>query len=181
MKKEKKFVKTLMLAIAILLLTIPMVNASEELEWEHPITFSGNNMNYILYFGEGKTASDNQDVFDAPMPPMPPEPFLYGYFKTGLPMPYNKLMYNIKHFPDNYKTWNIKLLSSDNCNVVVSWEKIQDTEYKNVLLKDLETGVTINMKLSTSYEFEIQDWDYYNLQIVCDSKIKLKTLIKKAK
>ena len=181
MKTKNKLYKRLITATIILLMILPMVNAQKEttLNWHYSITFSGNNMNPILWFGESTNANDGQDTYDVPMPPMPPQPFLYAYFDSGLEEPYDKLMYDIKHYPDNYKVWNIKLLSSNGCNIVVNWEKVKGTEYKIVLLKDLETGNTVNMKEATNYEFEINSWSMYSLQIVCMFKTRFPYLVKK--
>ena len=149
---------------------LPVSAAENSQGWEHTITFSGNGMNPVLYFGEKADASDGLDQYDVPMPPCPPNPYLYAFLFCGLPVPYNKLMYDIKYYPDTDKLWNIAIKSSDICTVKVSWEKIKDTEYKSVLLRDMETGNIIDMTKKTSYEFEIGT-GYYYFQIFCSNTL----------
>ena len=152
---------------------ISTASSNRNIEWDVTLLFTetGGKNDYIV-FGEAPDASDGVDSYDAPNPPNGPEPFLDAYFTTNFPWPYNKLLQEIKEYPDTYKVWNFTVWwTGSDTTVTISWDttKVNDSEYDTVVLCD-GTGVPLVDMLSyNNYVFFYQSGSMVQFQIICSS------------
>jgi len=73
---------------------------------------------------------------------MPQFPFLLIRFDTNLDPPYDKLWYDYKQYPDEYKVWNLSIMwmsepgNESLTTIDILWEKdeVVSSEYDSVLL-----------------------------------------------
>jgi len=143
--------------------------------WNVNLTFSAFSSIYdTVIFGEASGASDGQDSYDVPKAGLPPTPYLYAWFDAGLGIPYDKLWYDYRDYPDNYEVWNISVIWAPSdyvtpTDVVVSWDTdaINDSGYDSVFLCN-ETGVPlVDMRSNSIYIYNSSAMMPHNFQIVC--------------
>ncbi|MBE3136024.1 MAG: hypothetical protein IMZ43_01290, partial [Thermoplasmata archaeon] len=115
------------------------------------------------FFGEAPDANDGQpaDSYDTVKPPAPMPPYLRAWFNDNLPIPYNNLWKDYRHYPSINKIWNLSvqwypLDYVSPTTVTISWNptKVNNGEYDKVVLIN-STGVVVvpNMFTTSSYTF----------------------------
>ena len=101
-------------------------------------------------FGEKTDASDGLDSYDVPksIPSFPP--YIRAWFPTNFPDPHDELWEEYKHYPDDYKTWNLTIqwVPSDYSSpttVTISWDNdsFTDSDYVYVSLFSINNNVTV--------------------------------------
>lgn len=186
--RRKIFIKKILLLIVILGLTgmitsaltnktiIPISTAaSQTVSWNVTlqITESSGAGNTII-LGEAVDASNSQDTYDMPVPPMPPQfPSIITWFETPFSIPFNKLLSEYKHYPSNHSVWNLSIVWSpvpgDNSTAVLTihWDSSQvaKSPYQSFLLYQNNTLLE-NMFTSTSYSFSTHG-TLQHFQIIC--------------
>lgn len=114
-------------------------------------------INDDVYFGEKIDASDREDAYDVPKPPLPGPPYIYAFFDANLASPYNKLYEDYRQFLHEQMTWDLYVQSNTGAgttNVVITWTIAQITasEYDFVGLYDAAgTTLLANMKTTNTY------------------------------
>jgi PKD repeat protein len=128
-----------------------------------------------VVFGEAPDASDGQDSYDIPAPPIPPQlPVIKAWFETPFPVPFNNLFYEYKHYPTTNSVWNLTLQwmpsgGSSPTTITMSWltSEIDDSEYTSVDLCT-DTGTILqNMLIDTTYTFSCPAYVPQNFKIIC--------------
>ena len=161
---------------------VVLAASSENIEWSATIrvTESSGNGDDVI-FGEAPNASDGQDDYDKIKPPFPPQfPFLLIRFDTNLDNPYDKLWYDYKQYPDEYKVWNLSIMwMSEPGNKTITtidilWDKTEvgSSEYDSVLLHE-NNAVVADMLVENSYTFNSSDDMVHHFQIICQSKTSI--------
>jgi len=150
-------------------------DTSKGIVWSVTMNFeetSGKN-DYVI-FGEATDASDGNDIYDIPNPPAGPGPILDVYFTTNFSFPYNKLLQEIKEYPDTYKIWNLIVWwSGGDTTVTSSWDttEVNDSDYDTVVLCD-DAGVPLVDMLNTNnYVFVYPSSGLVNFQIIAIENI----------
>jgi hypothetical protein len=140
--------------------------------WYTQLTVSSSfGQHDIVLFGEEDNASDGQDSYDVPKPGPPPSPYVYCWFETNLSAPYNILFRDFRKYPDTYKTWDLHVAfentSSD--NITISWNpnRLNNSEYLYVLLKDIDLSTYTNMLSISNYTFFALAGSTHHFQIIC--------------
>jgi hypothetical protein len=166
-------------SLQILFYTVTPVASSENAEWSATIQVTepnGNGDN--VFFGEAQDASDGQDDYDRIKPPFPPQlPFLLIRFNTNLDDPFDKLWYEYKKYPDEYKVWNLSIMwvsepgNKTITTIDILWDKteIGNSEYDSILLYENNTAVA-DMLSENSYTFNSPGDMMHHFQIICQSK-----------
>ncbi len=154
------------------LLLISKAEISSGAEWEVILNITetdGKDTNVI--FGEDTDANDGSpyDLFDTPLPPAPPQPYMRSWFDNGLETPYNYLMYDIRNLGEyTYKTWDlsIKWVAEEQTNITLSWdtEQINESNYDSIVLDYGDS--TIDMSQTSTYDFLAENDTEYNFQII---------------
>jgi hypothetical protein len=140
--------------------------------WGETVTINGpGGTSDTVIFGEAENASDGQDTYDVPKPGMPPPPYLYAWFASGLPEPYNVLGTDYRHYPGTQKTWNLTILSSGTGSVTINWNPtiLQNSEYTTVTLHDITADVSTNMLTTSSYPYTATSYVPRAFEIICSS------------
>jgi VCBS repeat-containing protein len=155
-------------------LFVPSV-AADDIQWDAVIIISdlGGENAYVI-FGEASDAHDGPpaDAYDEPIPPIPPPPYVLGWFDDDIPSPYNKLLKDYRNYDPSHvsKQWNLTIVwqSSLPTIVTLSWNTyaFQGSSYTSFLLYDvLHDTVLCNMKQVTSYSFTAQPSFEYPFEI----------------
>ena len=156
------------------------VNSLSTSEWNITLYFEepgGANTDSI--FGEKLEASDNLDNNDLPLPPSPFPPYISSWFDAGLSSPYDKLLKDIRKYPDDYKIWNlyVQWIPSDyasSTDITISWNnsELYNSEYDYMVLYDFDSvTVVANMLIIDSYSFNSLAMIPHHFQIICNSSI----------
>jgi len=119
-----------------------------------------------VVFGEASDANDGPppDIYDEPKPPAPMQPYIRGWFDDDLPVPYNLLLKDYRHYSDTDKIWDLyvrwKSSSPDMTNVTISWDitEFNSCEYNSVVLIrydpfDDEWDFAVNMLTEEEYVY----------------------------
>ena len=128
------------------------------------------------FFGEKIDASDGLDGYDVPKTGgggFPP--YIRAFFATDFPEPHNLLWEEYKHYPDNYKDWNLSVqwVPSDYSSpttLTISWNNasFDNSEYNSVTLYDVGNDVNLSdMLANTSYTFTCPALTLQNFKIIC--------------
>jgi len=152
---------------------ISTASSNRNIEWDVTLllTETGGKNDYII-FGEAPDASDGVDSYDAPNPPNGPEPFLDAYVTTNLPWPYNRLLQEIKKYPNTHNIWNFTVWwTGSDTTVTISWNtaEINASEYNNVMLCDGFGVPFVNMLNNDNYTFFCPSSGMVQFQIICSS------------
>ena len=141
--------------------------------WDVQINFSepsSSATDYII-FGEATDASDGQDSYDIPNPPPGMPPFLDAYFTTNLTSPYDKLLQEIKFYPDTYKVWNYSAwwTGSSATTVTMSWDPndVNDSEYDSVMIYNSTNDPVADMLVDSNYSSTVASYNIISFQIIC--------------
>ena len=162
----KRYLLPLLLLATFLSTFILIQNSATETinEWTCRIDVTENNGHYdYVLFGENVNATDRADTdYDIPNPPQPPPPILDAYFyNADYPVPYDKLMQDIKRYTTENvkKEWLLKIYWQNDqaATVTLSWNNtsLQQTEYNYITLYDIEAENRINMLENSQYNFQI--------------------------
>ena len=124
-------------------------------------------------FGEISNASDGQDIFDIPAPPISPQlPSIAAWFETSFPPPYDKLLHEYKHYPSINASWNLSILwlpapgNATSTTITINWGSTQllnNIDHKLFLYED--DTLLMNMLNTTSYSYITND-SIHRFQII---------------
>ena len=153
------------------------VSAAPLENWEvafHIVESSG--INTTIIFGGKQNASDNQDIYDLPLPPNPPQfPFLLAWFETVFPEPFNKLLHEYKNISSNAVTYNPTIQwspqGSSSTSVTISWDPsmINKSKYTIVNLCTSNETILANMRLQHTYTFTCPALIPHEFKIICNT------------
>ena len=142
-------------------------------EKEVPILSRGDPWTVTLYFSEtnGKTdyvviaeyslASEGIDSYDVPKPGLPPQPYLYAWLNNSLPVPYNYLWKDYRHYSGIDKVWNLNITCNSTApyfflttDITISWSlaEISNTRFTDVELW-YDGSKVVDMTTVNSYTF----------------------------
>jgi len=169
----------ILLAAAIIVTQIPIHAQDIPGEWEVILNFTepdGATTN--AYFGEAPDANDGPpvDAYDMMMPPPPPmPPYLRAWFDDGLPVPYDDLWADYRHYPDTSKIWDLSVQwvpddYTSPTDITISWDvnDIDASEYNDVVLYDVIDGtIVVDMFADTQYTFNASAMVPKVFQIIC--------------
>jgi len=152
---------------------------NNNIKWNATLTFNepGGAYNNV-FFGEKSDASEFIDSYDIPRNPCGISPLIKVWFDTGFSEPYDKLWEDYKHYPDNYKSWNLTFQwvpsdSSSPTTITISWDNntFNDIEYSSVVLFDVIKNVKVaNMLVNTSHTFICPALALQKFKIICTTK-----------
>jgi len=143
----------------------------------HVSVSEGTGCTVVL--GEAPDASDGQDDYDRPSPPLSPQrPLLGAWFDTDLDTPFDKLLIEYKKTPSEYQIWNLSILwesgsiNESSTDIDISWDfsELADSHYDSILLYNNNTIVSDMLKNST-YTFPADDNIVFQFQIICEKEI----------
>jgi PKD repeat protein len=114
-----------------------------------------------------------------PLPPAPFPPYINTWFDAGLDDPYNKLLTDVRNYPDDYKIWNlyVQWVPSDyssSADITISWinSDVSNIEYDSIVLYDFDSAIILaDMFTVNSYNFNSQAMIPHHFQIICNSTI----------
>lgn len=132
-----------------------------------------------VWFGEKLDALDGLDEYDAPKNTTVEPPYLLVWSNTNFSNPWDELEEDYKHYPDDYKVWNltIECVPDDGSTeqyVWVHWHQdwIDMCEYDSVILYDVENDIVIgDMLVDEDFHFWCPTFTLKNLQIICSGNI----------
>ena len=157
---------------------IILANSSSVSEWNVTLNFNEPGGAYTnVIFGETPDASDGQDNYDMPLPPAPFPPYINTWFDAGLDEPYDKLLKDVRKYPDDYKIWNfyVQWVPSDyssSTDITISWSNsdVFNSEYDSIVLFDSDSAIVVaDMFTINSYNFNSQAMIPHHFQIICNS------------
>ena len=159
--------------------TIGNEEALPPLGWEMMLNFNEPGGKYDnVVFGEKTNASDGRDYYDVPKSPGSIRPFIRALFSTNLTEPYDTLWYEFKHYPDVNKVWNLEVQwvpfnYVSPTTITISWNssRFNGSEYTSVVLKNMDTGETIDMLHVQSYVFNASAMIPHPFMIICSKLI----------
>ena len=134
---------------------------------------------YTVILGEASDASDGQDDYDRPSPPLSPQrPLLGAWFDTDLDTPFDKLLVEYKKNPSEYQIWNLSILwesgstNESSIDIDISWDfsELADSHYDSILLCNNNTIVS-DMMENSIYTFPTDDNIVFQFQIICEKEI----------
>ena len=138
---------------------------------------------YIVILGEASDASDGQDDYDRPSPPLSPQyPLLGAWFDTDLDTPFNKLLVEYKKNPSEHQIWNLTIIwesgstNESSTNINISWDssELADSHYDSILLYD-KYNIVSDMMEKSSYTFSTEKDIAFQFQIICEKEISSDT------
>ena len=154
------------------------VNSSSISNWIITLNFEEpGGANTDIIFGEKLEASDDQDDNDLPLPPSSFPPYISSWFDAGLADPYDKLLKDIRKYPDDYKIWNlyVQWIPSDyasSTDITISWNnsELYNSEYDYMVLYDFDSTIVVaNMLIIDSYSFNSLAMIPHHFQVICNS------------
>ena len=145
----------------------------KQIGWDATLTISGAvslaTVDTVV-FGEKALASNGIDDYDLPKPDAPPSPYVYAWFATELPDPYDALWEDYRHLLDE-NTWDLKI-ETDGTGirtlVTIAWNSADVTmsTYDYVGLYDMLTGhLVADMKYEDTYSYWADNGMSYHFQI----------------
>ena len=145
--------------------------------WFATLIFSGsitfNNSMDTAVFGEKPDASDGVDIYDVPKPAAPPSPYVYAWFATDLPNPYDILWEEYRHYPADEQVWDLWSETDgagETTVVTITWDidDIVKGGYGYVGLYDMLTGHRVaDMKEVGTYTYISDNGMAHHFQIRC--------------
>ena len=152
--------------------------ASPTVPWNITLTINeSSGAGNTVVFGGAINASDGQDIYDMPAPPMPPVlPAISAWFETPFPLPFNKLIHEYKHYPSICTRWNLSILwfpaPGDNTTTTISlhWDPAQvvKSPYTSFSLSE-NNAVLVNMLTKNTYSF-FSNGTLHRFQIICQNE-----------
>jgi hypothetical protein len=140
-----------------------MQHSEKDIVWDATITFSntGGQNDYVV-FGEAPDANDGPpaDSYDVVKPPAPQPPYIRTWLNDNLPVPYDSLWMDYRHYPSSSKTWNLTVhwmpsSGSSPTTITMAWNvaEIDDSEYTSVTLCTSDGTPLQNMLTNNNYVF----------------------------
>jgi len=192
LKAKKRIVRNTWITILIIaLITGGTLNLLEEsvnfvskaepnnTPWNATIHVSASEeTGYTVILGENSNASDGQDDYDRPLPPLSPQlPLLGAWFDTEFGTPFDKLLIEYKKIPSEYQIWNLSILwesgltNESSTNIDISWDfsELADSHYDSILLYNNNTTVSDMMEKS-NYTFSTEGDIVFQFQIICEKE-----------
>jgi len=182
LKKTVALGLVMFLSTTTIMVTQISIHAQDiPVEWDVTLHFNepGGAFDTVV-FGEAYSASDGQDDYDLMEPPFPPQlPYIVAWFDTDLDEPYNKLWYDYRQYPDDYKVWNLSVIwmsepgNESSTNIDISWNtsKIVESGYVSVLLYGDDDTVVADMITEDHYKFVSSSGPLNYFQIICQSEM----------
>jgi len=179
--KKIVFFVIFLLFIALFFRSIDFIihaNSSSTSEWSVTLNLNEpGDANANVIFGETLDASDGQDNYDMPLPPAPFPPYINTWFDANLTEPYNKLLKDIRKYPDDYKIWNlyVQWVPSDyssSTDITISWNNLDvyNSEYDSMVLYDFDSAIVVaDMFTTNSYNFNSLANIRHHFQVICNS------------
>jgi len=148
-------------------------NASGGIKWEAYLNFiAPNNISDNIVFGEATYANDGQDSFDEPKSGYPSFPYVYAWFDANLSGVYEKLRKDYRKYPDSEKIWDFYVVygNGESRNITIKWDPnyLNESEYETILLNDLESNHSVDMKVFNNYTYLALSNTKYHFQIKCN-------------
>jgi VCBS repeat-containing protein len=152
-------------------------NQDRNIIWD--VTLHGNNsagQNDNVVFGEAPDANDGPpaDSYDVVKPPAPIPPYIRLWFNDSLPIPYDTLWKDYRHYPGTTKVWNLTVHwmpsgGSSPTTVTLWWNtaEFNGCEYISVALCTNGGAPLQNMLLNSSYVFSCPAYVPQNFKIIC--------------
>ncbi len=145
--------------------------------WDATITITnaGSQNDYVI-FGEAPDANDGPpaDPYDVVKPPAPMPPYIRTWLNDNLPLPYDSLWMDYRHYPSSSKTWNLTVhwmpsSGSSPTTITMLWTiaEIAASEYTNVTLCTNDGTPLQNMLLANSYVFSCPAYVPQLFKIIC--------------
>lgn len=156
-----------------------LVSASDTIPWNVTLKItdlSGSGTTVI--FGEATDASNGQDEYDFPAPPMPPQfPSIVAWFQTSFSQPFNQLIHEYKHYPSTNALWNLSVLwipepgNTSFTTIRIEWasSQVAKSPYRSFLLTD-NTTVLADMLVDNFYLFPTNG-TLHRFQIMCQDSL----------
>jgi hypothetical protein len=158
---------------------IPCSTAASPTEpWNITLTIDEpSGASNTVVFGETTNASNGQDSYDMPAPPMPPQfPAISAWFDTPFPLPFNKLIYEFKHSPSTYSSWNLSILwlpapgNTTSTSITLHWDSSQLLKNPdNTLFLYKNNTLLTDMLTTNSYSY-ITNSSLHSFQIISQSQ-----------
>ena len=147
------------------------------ISWECTLNYneSGGKTDSVV-FGEVPDAHDGPpaDSHDVVKPPAPISPYIRAWFNDNLPVPYNLLWMDYRHYPGITKVWNLSVqwVPSDYytpTTVTLSWDPVivNNSEYTSVILCTHSGTPLKNMLLYNNYTFTCPANIPQSFKIIC--------------
>ena len=150
-----------------------------DVRWNATFLFNeSDGANDYTVFGEAPDANDGPpaDIYDVPKPPSPSIPYIWAWFNDNLSTPYNLLMKDYRHYPDNYKQWNLSIIwgpvdGVTPTNVTISWNisELYNSEYSIIKLYDSNVSELVNMLAESNYTFSCPAMIPQIFYIICQT------------
>jgi len=152
-------------------------NPGRGIIWDVVMNFnnSGGLGDYVT-FGEAPDANDGPpvDAYDVMKPPAGMTPYIRTWLNDNLPIPYDALFADYRHYPGTSKVWNLTVhwmpsSGSSPTTITMSWlaSEVDDSEYTSVNLCT-ETGTILkNMLIYNTYIFSCPAYVPQNFKIIC--------------
>jgi hypothetical protein len=149
-----------------------------DIVWDVTVNFNepGGAYDYTV-FAEATDGNDGPpvDYYDIMKPPSPPlPPYLRVWFNDNLPVPYNTLLKDYRHYPGSFKVWNLSVqwFPTDYVTpttVTLTWSPtaINSTEYASITLCTSGGTPLRNMLLFSTYSFICLASIPQNFKIIC--------------
>jgi len=156
---------------------ILLINQGKSIVWD--VTIQCNNpggQNDFAVFGEAPDAHDGPpaDSYDIVKPPAPQPPYIRAWFNDNLPVPYNTLWMDYRHYPGSSKVWNLTVhwmpsSGSSPTTITLSWNTadVDESEYISVTLCTNSGTPLQNMLMNSTYIFSCPAYVPQNFKIIC--------------
>jgi hypothetical protein len=145
--------------------------------WDVTVNFNelGGAYDYTV-FGEATDANDGPpvDAYDVLKPPAPMPPYIRAWFNDNLPVPFDTLAKDYRHYPGNSKVWNLSVqwvpsnyVSPTTITLTWSPTAINSTEYASITLCTSGGTPLKNMLLYSTYSFNCPAMIPQAFKIIC--------------
>jgi VCBS repeat-containing protein len=126
--------------------TTPTSTPKRNIQWNVTMNFTEpSGQSAYVIFGEATDANDGPpaDSYDRGLPPPPPQdPYIRSWFNDDLPVPYNELWHDYRHYNTSnvHKQWNMTVEwangTGGGTDMTMSWNTTEFTgcEYISVIL-----------------------------------------------
>ena len=168
------FVTTLVFILSNIFFINVTIASENNTEWQVTLNISEpDGASDTVIFGEKDGASNGQDKYDIPKPPVPQAPYIRSWFTTSLDSPYNNLWEEYKVSSDNDNVWNLSIIwiseTTLQTDITISWDisEVIASGYDSV---NLHTPNIVDMTVETNYKFTALTNLPYAFQIILQNK-----------
>jgi hypothetical protein len=152
-------------------------NMEKDIIWDVSINCnnSGGQTDYTV-FGEAPDAHDGPpaDTYDVVKPPAPQPPYIRVWLSDNLPVPYDNLWMDYRHYPSVSKVWNLTVHwmpsgGSSPTTITMAWNiaQVNDSEYTSVTLCTNDGTPLQNILVNSSYVFSCPAYVPQFFKIIC--------------